>query len=161
MHGHALICTSLVRAHIRVHVFHTQACARARACTRARSRAYMHEPSRSISRSARQHASRLRPAACAARGPLLIFGASSRRRRCRSAQLGGVHGSLGLATAAGTTARLGSRLAVYVHAVTPARATAGLTMVSSRPSSIDDERAHPMTHCRTTALKETFALVDG
>ena len=34
-------------------------------------------------------------------------------------------------------------------------------MLSSGPLSITDERAHPMTRCRTTVLKETFAIVDG
>ena len=34
-------------------------------------------------------------------------------------------------------------------------------MLSSRPSSITDERAHPMARCRTTVLKETFAMVEG
>ena len=48
--------------------------------------------------------------------------------RAAAARLGlrGVQGSLSLATAAGTTARRGGRLAVHVHTVAAARATAGL-----------------------------------
>ena len=34
-------------------------------------------------------------------------------------------------------------------------------MSSSRPSSLTDERADPMTRCPTTWLKEKIAIVDG
>ena len=33
--------------------------------------------------------------------------------------------------------------------------------MSCRPSSITDERAHPMTHYTTTLFDETIAIVDG